>query len=103
MNVNRTDLIKQLVEKQHYTKKAATMVVDDFVSIVMENIRAGNTVSIKNFGIFDLVKRSEHGGIHPISGEKITIPEHYRAQFYPSKAMRSAVKLWEDSQKRGLE
>lgn len=103
MNVSRGGLIEQLVEKQHYTKKAATMVVDDFVAIIMDNIRAGNTVTINNFGIFDFVKRAEHVGRHPITGEKTVIPEHYIAKFFPSKAMRAAVKLWEDSQKRGLE
>lgn len=103
MNISRGELINQLVEKQHYTKKAATMVVDDFVAIVMDNLRAGNSVSINNFGTFDLLHRADHYSIHPVTHERVDIPAHYIPKFYPSKAMRAAVKLWEDSKNRGLE
>jgi len=103
MNITRSGLIDQLVESQHYTKKAAAQVVDDFVAIILDNMRAGNTVSIPNFGIFDLVYREERAVKHPVSGERVGVPAHWVPKFFPSKNMRAQVKLYEDSQKRGLE
>ena len=56
MDIKRKDLIQQLVEKG-YTKKAATSIVDDFVEVILENLGNGNTVSIRNFGCFDILER----------------------------------------------
>ncbi len=57
MNIKRNDLIQQLISEYGYTKKAATDIVDDFTSIVLENLRNGNTVSLRNFGCFDILER----------------------------------------------
>ena len=103
MNVSRTELISQLVEYQHYTKKAATQLVDDFAAIILDNLRAGNAVSIPNFGTFDIVLRAKRSTKHPVTGEPVNIPEHWCPKFFPSQNMRAQVKLFEDSQKRGIE
>ena len=80
MDIKRVDLIQQLVDKHGYTKKAATSIVDDFTDIILYNLGNGDTVSIHNFDV----------------------PAHWIPRFYPGNKMRLAVKLWEDSTKRGL-
>lgn len=102
MNVNRSDLIRQLVDKHRYTKDAATDVVDDFIDIVIDNIRVGNTVSIYGFGVFDILERAERSCPNPQTGERCSIPAHFIARFYPGTRLRKAVKMWEDDTKRGL-
>ena len=57
MNIKRADLIKQLVDKRRYTKKAATSIVDDFTGIILENLSNGNAVSTYGFGCFDILER----------------------------------------------
>ena len=54
MDIKRVDLIQQLVDKHGYTKKAATSIVDDFTDIILYNLGNGDTVSIHNFGCFDI-------------------------------------------------
>ena len=102
MDIKRIDLINQLVENYGYTKKAATNIVDDFTSVVVENLRSGNTVSIHNFGCFDILKRAARSCRNPKTNEFVEIPEHYIPRFYPGKGMRVAVKMWEDDTNRGL-
>lgn len=102
MNIKRNDLIKQLIEKHHYTKKAATSLVDDFVDIILENLEKGNTVSIRNFGCFDILERQARSCPNPQTGERVTIPAHQVPRFYPGNGMRIAVKKWEDNVRRGL-
>jgi DNA-binding protein HU-beta len=103
MDIKRNDLIKQLVEKHGYTKKAATCIVDDFVAIVLENLGDGNTISIRNFGCFDILERKARSCPNPQTGEKVLIPSHWIPRFYPGKEMRLVVKIWEDNNKRGAE
>lgn len=102
MDIKRNDLIVQLVEKHGYTKKAATSIVDDFVDIVLENLSEGNTVSIRNFGCFDILERKARSCPNPQTGEKVDIPAHWVPRFYPGNRMRLVVKMWEDNNKRGL-
>lgn len=102
MNIKRMDLINQLVDKHHYTKKAATSIVDDFTNLIIENLSMGNSVSIHSFGCFDILERKARSCPNPQTGEKIEIPEHWIPRFYPGKKMRRVVKLWEDNAKRGI-
>ncbi len=102
MNIKRNDLIEQLVEKHSYTKKAATDLVDDFMDIIIENLRNGNTVSLRNFGCFDILERKARSCPNPQTGEKVDIPAHWIPRFYPGNKMRLAVKMWEDDAQRGI-
>ncbi len=102
MDIKRNDLIEQLMLKHHYTKKAATSLVDDFVDIILDNLESGNTVSIRNFGCFDILKRQERSCPNPQTGEKVVVPAHWIPRFYPGNGMRLAVKKWEDNTRRGL-
>lgn len=102
MDVKRKDLIQQLINKHGYTKKSATNVVDDFIDIILENLSEGNTVSIRNFGCFDILERKARSCPNPQTGEKIDVPAHWIPRFYPGNKMRLVVKMWEDNQKRGL-
>ncbi len=101
MNIYRKDLIQQLIDKG-YTKKAAKAFIDDFASLIMDNLGEGNTISIRNFGCFDLLERKARSCPNPQTGEKIEVPAHWIPRFYPSKNMKIAVKMWEDNTKRGL-
>ncbi len=94
-------MIRQLVGKG-YTKKAATSVVDEFTNLVLENLGDGNSVSIKGFGCFDLLKRKARRCPNPQTGEMVDVPAHWIPRFYPGRQMKSVVAVWEDSQDRGL-
>ena len=102
MNIKRNDLIQQLVNKYRYTKKAATDIVDDFTDIVLENLREGNTISLRGFGCFDILERKARSCPNPQTGEKVEVPAHWIPRFYPGNKMRLAVKMWEDDTNKGM-
>lgn len=100
MDIKRADLIRQLIETHGYTKSAATSIVDDFTDIVLKNLRNGNTVSLRNFGCFDILERKARSCPNPNTGETVQIPAHWIPRFYPGSRMRLAVKMWEDDHRR---
>lgn len=102
MKIKRADLIRQLVADYGYTKKDAANVVDDFTSLILENLERGDSIIVRNLGCFDLLMREERSCPNPITSERIIIPRHYIPRFYPSSRMRIAVKKWEDNVERGL-
>ncbi len=101
MEVTKNDLIRQLTQRG-FTKGAAADIIEEFTSLILENLRNGNAVSIRNFGCFDIQERKARACPNPITGERISIPAHWVPRFYPGNGMRRAVKIWEDNEKRGL-
>ena len=101
-NLNRLDLVQDLVDEYGYTKKAATAIIDDFKNIVLKNMREGNTITIRGFGCFDFKERKARSCPNPQTGERCEIPTPWVPKFYPGKAMRRAGKLWEDDLNRGI-
>lgn len=97
MDINRTDLIRQLAERNGCTIKLATKLFDDLVAIILDNIRSGNSVSIYGFGCFDLLKRKAHVCPNRQLGTMVDVPAHYIPRFYPGVRMHTAVKDWERS------
>lgn len=95
LNIKRTDLIDQLRQKCGFTKRDATSIVDEFSNIIIDNLRSGNTISIHNFGCFDILERKARSCPNPVTGETVQVPAHYIPRFYPSKRMREVVKEWE--------
>lgn len=102
MNIKRMDLIQQLADKYGYTKKDATSIIDDFTAVILDNLREGNSVSIHNFGCFDILERKARSCPNPQTGERIDIPAHWVPRFYAGAKMRMTVKMWEDDARRGL-
>lgn len=101
--VTKPEFIKQLVTEYGYTKSAASMFVDDFWSLIQENIENGRSVFFYGYGCFDLLERKERRTRNPQnSKEIIVIPAHYVPRFYPGDSLRRAVKIWEDNERRGL-
>ena len=102
MNITKAEFIQQLVDKHRYTKKSAASLVEDFCNTVLENLEAGNTVSIRGFGCFDMVERAERSCCRPKTDEQFVVPAHWVPRFYPGETMKRAVKKWADNVKRGL-
>jgi len=102
MNIYKSDFIRQLMEKYNYTKTSATQVVDDFWSVLADNLEQGNTVFFYGFGSFDIVERKGRSGVNPQTQERCPIPAHWVPRFYPGSTLKRAVKKWSDSKKRGL-
>ena len=83
--VNPDKLIEQPNEK--VAEKTATAVLDT----IMEEVKAGNVVTIQGFGTFKTVAVAERKGRNPQTGDEITIPAHKKVVFKPSKQFKDAV------------
>lgn len=100
MNVNKGEFIDQLIDEHNYTKKAATALVNDFLSQILVNLEAGNTVSFYGFGCFDMVNRAARSCPNPQTKEQCHIPAHWVPRFYPGESMRRCVTKWEYGMKK---
>lgn len=85
------DLIDLLAKQQNITKKDAELFLRELIAVISENIEKGESVKIKDFGVFKLVKVNARKSVDVNTGEAIEIPAHYKLNFVPDKLLKEAV------------
>jgi len=95
LDINRKQLARQMAAERGWTISAALQAVDDVTNTILDNLAAGNTVSIYGFGCFDVLARKEHVVPDRLTGEMKPVPAHWIPRFYPGERMRRIVKKLE--------
>ncbi|MFT4223811.1 HU family DNA-binding protein [Dysgonomonas sp.] len=85
------DLIDLLAKKKEMTKKDAETFLRELIAVITENIEANESVKIKDFGTFKLVKVNARKSVDVNTGEAIEIAAHYKLSFNPDKLLKEAV------------
>ncbi|MDH6309845.1 nucleoid DNA-binding protein [Dysgonomonas sp. PFB1-18] len=85
------DLIDLLAKKQDLTKKDAETFLRELFTIVSETIEQNESVKIKDFGTFKLVKVNARKSVDVNTGEAIEIAAHYKLSFTPDKSLKEAI------------
>lgn len=88
--MNKKDIIKKIAENTGVTQKDATIIVDEFLSVIVENVQT-DKVSIAGFGTFEVVERAARMGRNPQTSEEIMIPASKAPKFKPAKAFKELV------------
>ena len=85
----KADLI-DAVYRRHggLTKSEAADVVDAIFRTVKTSLVGGRNVRIRNFGVFEVIRRRGRSGVNPMSGERLFIPSHKGLSFRPSRSLR---------------
>lgn len=89
--LNLQDLIDLLSKKQDITKKDAETFLRELIALISETIESNESVKIKDFGIFKLVKVNVRKSVDVNTGEPIEIAAHYKLSFTPDKAFKEAI------------
>ena len=89
---------KAIKKKVELSKKQVTQTLEMLLETVAEEVRRGNKVSLKNFGVFrrhTKPARPKRKGRNPATGEEITIAAKKAEnviKFRPAKVWKEAVK-----------
>lgn len=85
------DLIDLLAKKQEITKKEAEVFLRELIAVISETIESNESVKIKDFGTFKLVKVNARKSVDVNTGEAIEIATHYKLSFTPDKLLKEAI------------
>lgn len=89
--VSLKNLAATLAEKHEMSKKASNELLDNFVKLVVVNLKKGNRIRIAGLGILQVRKRAARMGRNPATGETISIPAKKKIAFRASKELKEAV------------
>ncbi|WP_062197099.1 HU family DNA-binding protein [Massilibacterium senegalense] len=90
--MNKTELIHQVTEQVHLSKKDVTEVVDAVLQTITEALRNGETIQLVGFGSFEVRSRAARKGRNPKTGEVIQIEASKVPAFKPGKLLKEVVK-----------
>ncbi|MBM7064312.1 HU family DNA-binding protein [Neisseria elongata] len=90
--MNKSELIQAIADEAELSKHDAAGFVDAFVSVVTQELKDGNDVTLVGFGVFHVSERAERQGRNPQTGETLTIPATRKPRFRAGKPLKEAVK-----------
>ena len=90
--MNKSELIQAIADEAELSKHDAAEFVDAFISVVTQELKDGNDVTLVGFGVFQVSERAERQGRNPQTGETLTIPATKKPRFRPGKPLKEAVK-----------
>jgi len=83
LKISQDTEIKQVVVKE---------VVQRTFDAVLEALKAGKRIELRNFGVFQVKKRKKRIGRNPKTGEIVPVPERRTVIFKPGLEMKKYIK-----------
>ena len=88
--MNKSQLVDALADRLGDRRTAATA-VDAVLQIVVDTVRAGDSVSLAGFGVFESRARAARTGRNPRTGEAVQVPATTVPAFRPGTGFKTAV------------
>jgi nucleoid DNA-binding protein len=83
---SKSDLIVQVSARSGINRTTVGEVIDTLVAEIAAITTAGDAVTLKGFGRFEMRDRAERDGRNPATGEAIRIPASRHLAFKASKS-----------------
>mgnify|MGYP001320951280 CR=1 FL=1 len=89
-NLNKSFLIKYLISKTGYTRSISKKIIDDFIQIVIKEVKI-EKLNLKNLGSFEILQKKERLGRNPITKQIYKISARKTIKFSPSKKLTEKI------------
>lgn len=83
LKISQDSGIKQVVVKE---------IVQRTFDVMMDSLKAGKRIELRNFGVFQVKKRKKRIGRNPKTGEVVPVPERLTVVFKPGLDMKKFIK-----------
>ncbi len=89
--MNRSQLIKRLIENHNIEPDKAELVTRVFFDLIHEAILNNERVEIRGFGSFKVKKYKSYIGRNPLTGEKVKVKEKRLPLFKMGKELKKRL------------
>ena len=90
--MTKRDIVVRISEETGLVQQQVLQVVQKSLDYITEAVAAGQTVELRNFGVFEVKVRKARVGRNPNRPETdVPIPQRAIVKFKPGKEMREAV------------
>ena len=97
INLTKKDLINSVYMQIGFSKNVSENLIDDFLSMIVENLKSEKKLKISKFGTFSIRSKKSRIGRNPLTKENKVISDRNVVLFKPSKEFKDLVNSKNDS------
>ena len=90
--MNTSQLIVELSQRVNIPKVKTEELLEDVVSVMIQQLNENNMIVIHNFGTLELKKKGERVNVHPVTGKRTLIPPKLTVSYRPSLSLKGKIK-----------
>lgn len=89
--MTKADIVEIIAESTGLSKVETEAVVKGFLDTVIDAMKRGETIELRGFGSFKVVKRAQRVARNPKTNEEVIVPEQYVPTLKISKEFKKTV------------
>ena len=93
VNITKKNIINSIYMQIGFSKKISENLLEDLLSLLINNLKQNKKVKISNFGTFIVRNKKSRIGRNPLTKEKKTISKRNVVLFKPSKELKTFINL----------
>lgn len=90
--MTKKDIVMKVSNETNLTQIDVKKIVQRALDVVVESLERGETVELRNFGVFKVKNRRGRIGRNPRTGEEVSVPEKKVVVFKPGLILKQKVK-----------
>ena len=92
MALTKRDLAISISKETGIAQVDAKRVIQRTLDHIVESLKGGTTIELRNFGVFKIKQRAPRRGRNPKTGEEVPVPSKKVVVFKPGRLMRLYIK-----------
>ncbi len=92
MALTKKDLVLSVARDTGITQVDVKRVVQHTLSQIVQHLKDGKTIELRNFGVFKVRQRAPRRGRNPKTGQEVPVPPKRVVVFKPGLLMRQDIK-----------
>ncbi len=92
MTLTKKELVITISKETGIAQVDVKRVVQQTLYHLIEGLKAGRTVELRNFGVFKIRQRAPRRGRNPKTGQEVPVPSKRVVVFKPGLLMRRGIK-----------
>ena len=90
--MTKKDIVMKVSNETNLTQIDVKKIVQKTLDAVVESLERGETVELRNFGVFKVKTRRGRVGRNPRTGQEVQVPEKKVVVFKPGLVLKHQVK-----------
>ena len=90
--MTKKDIVMKVASETNLTQIDVKKIVQKTLDAVVESLEKGETVELRNFGVFKVKQRRGRIGRNPRTGDEVPVPEKRVVVFKPGLILKHKVK-----------
>ncbi|MBN1494013.1 MAG: integration host factor subunit beta [Candidatus Omnitrophica bacterium] len=90
--MTKKDIVMKVSTETNLTQQDVKKIVQRTIDAITESLERGETVELRNFGVFKVKSRRGRIGRNPRTGEEVPVPEKKVVVFKPGLILKQKVK-----------